>query len=186
MARGVRARSTRRFVPQGAGLTRSLWTRKISGLRPSRQRRHSSLGSRSWVRTCASLHAEWRSQMKFVVYKDADSVAKAAATTIAEDARAAIAARGRFTLAVSGGHTPWIMLRALAEENIPWAAVHVFQVDERIAPAGHPDRNLAHLRESLLQHAPLPPEQIHAMPVEATDLQAGAAQYALALAGAAG
>jgi 6-phosphogluconolactonase len=124
--------------------------------------------------------------MKFVVYKDADSVAKAAATTIAEDARAAIAARGRFTLAVSGGHTPWIMLRALAEENIPWAAVHVFQVDERIAPAGHPDRNLAHLRESLLQHAPLPPEQIHAMPVEATDLQAGAAQYALALAGAAG
>src|SRR6202035_4837493 len=124
--------------------------------------------------------------MKVEVLKDADSVAKAAATTIAEDARAAIAARGRFALAVSGGHTPWIMLRALAEENIPWAGVHVFQIDERVAPAGHPDRNLAHLRESLLQHAPLPPEQIHAMPVEAADLQAGAAQYALALEGAAG
>src|SRR5580704_16129526 len=143
MARGVRARSTRRFVPQEAGLTRSPWTRKISGLRPRRQKRHSSSGSRNRFSCVCDFHADWRSQMKFVVYKDADSVAKAAATTIAEDARAAIAARGRFTLAVSGGHTPWIMLRALAEEDIPWAGVHVFQIDERIAPAGHPDRNLA-------------------------------------------
>jgi len=124
--------------------------------------------------------------MKFVVFKDADSVAKAAATTIAEDARAAIAARGRFAMAVSGGHTPWIMLRALAEEDIPWAGVHVFQIDERVAPAEDPDRNLTHLRESLLQHAPMRPEQIHAMPVEVADLQAGAAQYASALGEVAG
>ena len=119
--------------------------------------------------------------MKVEVLKDADSVAQAAAATIASEARAAIAARGRFTLAVSGGHTPWIMLRALAEEDIAWAGVHVFQVDERVAPAGHPDRNLTHLRESLLLHAPLRPEQIHAMPVESVDLEAAATQYALAL-----
>jgi 6-phosphogluconolactonase len=119
--------------------------------------------------------------MKFEVFKDADSVARAAAATIAADARAAIAAGGRFALAVSGGHTPWIMLQALAEEEIPWAGVHVYQVDERVAPAGHPDRNLTHLRESLLQRAPLRPEQIHAMAVEAVDLQAAATQYALAL-----
>jgi 6-phosphogluconolactonase len=119
--------------------------------------------------------------MKVEVLKDADSVAQVAAATIASDARAAIAARGRFAFAVSGGHTPWIMLRALAEEDIPWAGVHVFQVDERVAPAGDPDRNLTHLRESLLQHAPLRPEQIHAMPVEAADLQAATIQYALAL-----
>jgi 6-phosphogluconolactonase len=119
--------------------------------------------------------------MKLEVFEDADSVARAAAATIAADARAAIAARGRFALAVSGGHTPWIMLRALAGEDTPWAGVHVFQVDERVAPAGHPDRNLTHLRESLLQHAPLRPEQIHAMPVESPDLQAAATQYALAL-----
>jgi 6-phosphogluconolactonase len=73
------------------------------------------------------------------------------------------------------------MLRALAEEDIPWAGVHVCQVDERVAPDGHPDRNLTHLRESLLHHAPLRPEQIHAMPVETADLQAAATQYALAL-----
>jgi 6-phosphogluconolactonase len=119
--------------------------------------------------------------MKFEVLKDADSVARAAAATIAADARAAVAARGRFTLAVSGGHTPWIMLRALAGEDVPWPGVHVFQIDERVAPAGDPDRNLTHLQESLLQHAPLRPGQIHAMPVEAADLQAAAAQYAMVL-----
>jgi 6-phosphogluconolactonase len=64
---------------------------------------------------------------------------------------------------------------------VPWDAVHVFQIDERIAPAGDPDRNLTHLRESLLSHAPLRPGQIHAMPVEAADPVAGAAQYAKTL-----
>ena len=119
--------------------------------------------------------------MNIEVFDDADSVARAAASAIAADTRAAIATRGRFALAVSGGHTPWIMLRALAGEDIPWAGVHVCQVDERVAPDGHTDRNLTHLRESLLQHAPLRPEQIHAMPVETADLQAAATQYALAL-----
>ncbi len=119
--------------------------------------------------------------MRLEVFDDADSVARAAAATIAADARAAITARGRFALAVSGGHTPWIMLRALATEDIPWAHVQVCQVDERVAPDGHPDRNLTHLRESLLQHAPLRPEQVHAMLVETPDLEAAAAQYALAL-----
>lgn len=119
--------------------------------------------------------------MKIEVLADAESVARRAATLIAEDAGAAVAARGRFNLAVSGGHTPWLMLRALAGEDIPWVGVHVCQVDERVAPDGHPDRNLTHLRESLLQHAPLRPEQLHAMPVESPDLEAATAQYGLAL-----
>jgi 6-phosphogluconolactonase len=119
--------------------------------------------------------------MKLEVFDDADSVARAAAATIAAEARAAIAARGRFAFAVSGGHTPWIMLRALAAEDVPWSSVHVFQVDERVATDGHPDRNLTHLRESLLQHAPLRPEQVHAMPVESPDLEAAATEYALTL-----
>lgn len=120
------------------------------------------------------------------VFDDAASVARAAATRIAADARAAIASRGRFSLAVSGGHTPWIMLRALAGEDVPWASVHLFQVDERIAPAGDPDRNLTHLRESFLQHVPLDPDHIHAMPVEARDLQAAANRYAMDLRALAG
>jgi 6-phosphogluconolactonase len=112
------------------------------------------------------------------VLDTAESVAQAAADIIAEEARKAVAARGRFVVAVSGGHTPWVMLRALASADVPWPGIHIVQVDERIAPAGHPDRNLTHLRESLLDHAPLPAEQVHAMPVEFADLEAAAAKYA--------
>ena len=94
--------------------------------------------------------------MKIKVFADAESVARQAAALIAADARAAVAERDRFVMAVSGGHTPWIMLSALAQEDIPWAKIHIAQVDERVAPAEHPDRNLTHLRGSLLEHAPLP------------------------------
>jgi 6-phosphogluconolactonase len=119
--------------------------------------------------------------MEVKVFDGVDAAAKGAAAVIASEARAAVAARGRFVMAVSGGHTPWQMLRAMAAEDVPWRAVHVAQVDERVAPANDPDRNLAHLRESLLAHAPLSPEQIHAMPVESPDLAAAAAQYAATL-----
>lgn len=124
--------------------------------------------------------------MKVEVFPDSDSVAREAARFIAAEAKAAVANHGSFVMAVSGGHTPWMMLRDLAQEEMPWKAVQVVQVDERVAPAGDPDRNLTHLRESLLSHAPLRPEQIHAMPVEASDLNAGAAQYAQALRSLAG
>ncbi len=119
--------------------------------------------------------------MNIEILADADAVALRAASFIAGEARAAVAARGRFVMAVSGGKTPWAMLRALADEEVPWPSVHVFQVDERIAPAGDPDRNLTHLRESLLSRAPLPPEQIYAMPVESIDLAAAAIEYSKCL-----
>jgi 6-phosphogluconolactonase len=119
--------------------------------------------------------------MKIEILSDAGAVAQKAAEIIAAEARSAVAERGRFVMAVSGGHTPWQMLRALANEKVPWQTVHVVQVDERIAPAGDPDRNLTHLRESLLEHAPLSPEQIHAMPVESPDLDAAAKRYAMTL-----
>ena len=119
--------------------------------------------------------------MNVEVFADDQSVARAAAKLIAREAAAAVAARGQFVMAVSGGHTPWIMLRALASEPLPWDAVHVVQVDERVAPAGHADRNLTHLRESLLEHSPIRPQQIHAMPVESPDLEAAARQYASTL-----
>jgi 6-phosphogluconolactonase len=119
--------------------------------------------------------------MKIEILPDADSVAREAAKFIAAEAQAAVAARGRFVMAVSGGHAPWQMLRGLANEKVPWESVHVVQVDERVAPAGDPDRNLTHLRESLLEHAPLRAEQIHAMPVESADLEGAAKGYATTL-----
>jgi 6-phosphogluconolactonase len=124
--------------------------------------------------------------MKIEVFADPDRVAREAAHIIAAEARGAVAARGRFVAAFSGGQTPWLMLRALADEDVPWDKVHIVQVDERVAPAGDRDRNLTHLRESLLDHAPVPPDHVHAMPVEEPDLNAAAAQYALTLESVAG
>jgi 6-phosphogluconolactonase len=118
---------------------------------------------------------------RILIFADADAVARQAASLIAAEARTAVAARGRYIMAVSGGRTPWQMLRTLALEYVPWADVHVVQVDERIAPAGDGDRNLTHLRESLLGHALLPPENIHAMPVEEADLEAASRNYARTL-----
>jgi 6-phosphogluconolactonase len=115
--------------------------------------------------------------MRIDVYADADAVALEAAKLIAKAAQEAVAARGKFVMAVSGGKTPWIMLRNLANEDVPWRSVHIVQVDERVAPEGDPDRNLTHLRESLLKHAPLRPGQILAMPVELSNLESGCTQY---------
>jgi 6-phosphogluconolactonase len=112
-----------------------------------------------------------------LIVADARAVAKVASQVIAAEARAAIDSLGSFKMAVSGGRTPWQMLRLLAAEELPWDGVHVFQVDERVAPAGDPDRNLTHLRESLLRNAPLPPENVHAMPVENADLEAAVRDY---------
>ena len=119
--------------------------------------------------------------MEIEVLDDAAAVARKAAGIIAAAAREAVAARGCFIAAVSGGRSPWAMLRALAGQKLPWEKIHVVQVDERVAPEGHSDRNLTHLRTSLLDHAPLPPDHIHAMPVEAPDLEAAAKRYAQVL-----
>jgi 6-phosphogluconolactonase len=122
-----------------------------------------------------------KQQLKIEVFADDESAAKGAAEMIAVAAREAVAANGRFIMAVSGGRSPWIMLRALADLKLPWDQVHVVQVDERVAPDGHPDRNSTHLRESLMDHASLRPEQFHAMPVESPDLESAAKQYAATL-----
>ena len=124
--------------------------------------------------------------MNIDVLPDADATARKAAEVLATEARKAVAARGRFVFAVSGGTTPWQMLRHLATQDVPWGAIYVAQVDERVAPDGHADRNLTHLRESLLANAPIRPEQILAMPVNDPDLEAGAAQYARTLEALAG
>ena len=117
--------------------------------------------------------------MQIEVLADADPVAKRGAAVIAAAARDAVVANARFVFAVSGGTTPWVMLRALAGEKVPWEQVHIIQVDEWVAPAGDKDRNLTHLRDSLLARVPaLRPEQVHAMPVEMADLTSAAVEYA--------
>lgn len=123
--------------------------------------------------------------MNVEVLADPEAVARRAAEFVAGEARAAVATRGRFCLALSGGHSPWLMLRLLAEDaTVPWALVHVFQVDERVAPAGDPARNLPQLVACL--GGRLGAASLHAMPVEGGDLAAAAARYGRELAGIAG
>jgi 6-phosphogluconolactonase len=100
------------------------------------------------------------------------------AEAIAERARASVAERGTFTLALSGGSGPWQAFRLLADDKVPWKAVEIFQVDERVAPRGDDERNLTHLEESL---PPAAWARMHPMPVDADDLEAAAAEYAALL-----
>jgi 6-phosphogluconolactonase len=108
--------------------------------------------------------------LKAEVVADAEAAARRGAELIAE----AIVERGLRTLAVSGGHAPWRMFELLGERDLEWSRVTIFQVDERIAPEGDPDRNLTHLRESL------PAEgfaRVRPMPVTDPDPDAAAERY---------
>jgi 6-phosphogluconolactonase len=109
------------------------------------------------------------------VLADAETVAARGAALIAERARVAVGDRGAFALALSGGRTPARMVELLAAEDVPWRALTVYQVDERIAPRGHADRNLMTLERALSEAA------IVAMPVEDDDPAAAAARYAALL-----
>ena len=108
---------------------------------------------------------------------DPDAVARAGAAFVATRACDAVATSGRFHFGVSGGHTPWAMFAALASQTVPWDAVVIYQVDERVAPPDDPDRNLTHLRNALGSA----PAQVRAMPVNEPDLAAAAATYAASL-----
>jgi 6-phosphogluconolactonase len=115
-------------------------------------------------------------QIPIEVLPDDISVASRAAELVVEHARDAIAARGMFTLAVSGGHTPGQMFTELAlSSDFPWDQTAIYQVDERIAPDGDSNRNLTLLWDNLPEAAF---SQLHTMPVQAEDLGQGANQYA--------
>jgi 6-phosphogluconolactonase len=110
------------------------------------------------------------------VLADADAVARRAAEEVAAAAREAIETRGRFTFGVSGGRSPWEMFRELAGEELAWGRVGIWQVDERVAPDGHPDRNLTGLASIIPAKA-----DVHPMPVTDADLGQAAERYAASL-----
>ncbi len=116
--------------------------------------------------------------LELEILPDPAAVARRGAEIVSACAAEAIAARGRFTFAVSGGHTPWAMFAELPT-SLPWERIALFQVDERVAPDGDPERNLTHLLESLPHGAAV--EAVRAMPVDANDLEAAAAAYAVGL-----
>jgi len=111
---------------------------------------------------------------ELVVLDDEAAVARRGAEIIAEAARDAVADHGDFAMAASGGHTPWAMYGQLEEQELPWADTAIYQVDERIAPAGSPERNLTHLIAALSIGAQ---GSLRPMPVDGDDAEEGAARY---------
>jgi 6-phosphogluconolactonase len=109
------------------------------------------------------------------VLEDADAVHRRGAEVIAEAVRADISERGRCALAVSGGRDPWPMFSQVEEFDLDWTKIEIFQVDERVAPAGSDERNLTHLVKSLSIGAQ---GSIRPMPVTDDDLEAAADRYA--------
>jgi 6-phosphogluconolactonase len=115
------------------------------------------------------------SEHKLEVLDDAEAVHRRGSELIAEASRAAVDERGRCALGVSGGKDPWPMFSQLEDRGLDWTRTEIFQVDERVAPAGSHLRNLTHLVESLSIGAQ---GSIRPMPVTAEDLKAAASTYA--------
>jgi 6-phosphogluconolactonase len=120
------------------------------------------------------------------VVADGEAVAERGAALIAEWLRAQLATADCATVAVSGGHTPRRMFERLATRGLPWSRLALFQVDERFAPRGDPERNATQIAAAFATELRAEPHSFHWMPVEDTDAGAAARRYAAALEAAAG
>lgn len=118
--------------------------------------------------------------MQIEIHPSALAAAAAAADLIAELARTTVDRHRTFSMALSGGSSPWAMLEFLIAKDIPWSMIRIFQVDERKAPKGDPARN-ATLLEAILMRSPLPASQLHPMPVNDDDATRACDDYALAI-----
>ncbi len=116
--------------------------------------------------------------MRIQVLPTADAAAARAADWLRAEIGRGSAQRGRSLVALSGGRTPWRMLRELKRLRVHWHALQVFQVDERVVPANDERRNSRQIADLLVGPDTLPANQFHAMPVERRDLKAGADEYA--------
>jgi 6-phosphogluconolactonase len=107
-----------------------------------------------------------------VVLPDRDALAREAADRFVALARSAIAAHGRFTVALSGGSTPQLLYERLVTQPIEWQHVHVFWGDERCVPPDHPDSNYGMAQRDLLSHIDIPAQNVHRLQGELDPVQA--------------
>lgn len=116
--------------------------------------------------------------MKIEIFPSADQVAEKAAAYLEQLIRETLTYKKTFSLAISGGRTPWDMLKILSKASLPWSRVNLFQVDERIAPDAHKDRNLTQLFQAI-EGSPMANQvAVFPMPVMAEDLDVGSKAYA--------
>lgn len=117
------------------------------------------------------------------VVDDADALAREAAEEFERRAAAAVASRGRFTVALSGGSTPRRLYALLTDPSasfckaIPWSRVHLFWSDERHVPPDDPQSNYRMARETLISRVPIPADNVHRIEAELPDAAEAAARY---------
>lgn len=104
----------------------------------------------------------------------------AVAERIAETARVAIAKRGRFSLALSGGKTPELLYGFMADEyadRMEWKSVHLFWGDERYVPQDHPDNNFRMAHQAWISKVQIPPQNVYRMHTEEKNPEKAAESY---------
>lgn len=126
-------------------------------------------------------HAAERGGAQLSIHPDAHAAARAIADSFARQATAAIDARGRFSVALTGGSGPVEAYRLLGEEpfrsRIPWEGVHLFWGDERCVPPGHERSNFRMANAAFVSRVPIPLANVHRMRGELPPAE-GAARYA--------
>lgn len=115
--------------------------------------------------------------MEIRTFQTTEDVAQEAAVYIADRIRENVSRKGFFTMAISGGRTPWAMMKELAKEDLPWEKVFLFQVDERVAPDAHEDRNLTQLFKAIEGTRLVLRLNFFPMRVNAGDLDEACAEY---------
>jgi 6-phosphogluconolactonase len=115
--------------------------------------------------------------MKTEIFSNSEEVAKRAAEFLEEKIRETINTKGSFSMAISGGRTPWEMLKFLSKAHLRWNKINIFQVDEREAPDGHPDRNLSQLFKAIQDSGVETKVNIFPMPVTAENLEEACEDY---------
>ncbi|ROR34663.1 6-phosphogluconolactonase [Inmirania thermothiophila] len=116
------------------------------------------------------------------ILDDPETLAEAAAARCEEILRRAVATAGTAHLALAGGRTPRALYRRLARRGgIDWRRVHVWFGDERAVPFDDPRSNYRMARETLLEHVPVPPAQVHPMRARPPCLRDDAEAYAATL-----
>jgi 6-phosphogluconolactonase len=114
------------------------------------------------------------------VHPDGDALSREAARAILRSLDETLATADRFSLSLAGGQTPRALYRILATEyhdRVPWSRLHLFWGDERYVPRDDPRSNYRLARESLLDHVPIPPENVHPMPTDLPEPEEAAAAY---------
>ncbi len=118
-------------------------------------------------------------------YKNIQKLSMAAADLVCRLAEQCVSSRGYFSLALSGGSTPRSLYTCLTQEpyigRMPWADTHLFWGDERYVPVSHEDNNFTMVSESLIEHVPIPSENVHRMLTETLSPEMTTEQYAATL-----